>query len=285
MKAIYISVVALMTFNLSAQTEEVVTEEIQEEVSVESTPPDTTRIKIGKKEVIIIGEDEANDDFEDEFEPNDDKPKKDRFEAHWAGIDFGFNVLMNQNFGTDFKENPYWQNDAAKSQTWNLNLLEYKFKLAREYVGLTTGIGFNFNSYALKNDYVLIQTADTIYAEIDTVFNYTKNKLKSTYLTVPLLVEFNTNADASKSFYFAAGVVGGVRIASKVKRKGDFDGKSFVQKEKGTFGMNAFKLDLTTRLGYGDWGCFASYNVLPLFEKDKTVEVYPLTFGLSLNFN
>jgi hypothetical protein len=37
-------------------------------------------------------------------------------------------------------------------------------------------------------------------------------------------------------------------------------------------------------MGYGSWGAFASYSLMPLFDAGKTTEVYPLTFGLSLNF-
>jgi len=38
------------------------------------------------------------------------------------------------------------------------------------------------------------------------------------------------------------------------------------------------------RLGYDDWGVYLNYNVMPLFDTDKTAAVYPLTFGVSMNF-
>ena len=103
-------------------------------------------------------------------------------------------------------------------------------------------------------------------------------------MTVPVLIEFCSNANEDNSFYLAAGVVGGVRIASRVKRVGEFDGKEFEENEKGSYGLNSFKLDGTVRIGYGSWGAFATYSLLPLFDTEKTTEVYPLTFGLSLNF-
>jgi hypothetical protein len=43
-------------------------------------------------------------------------------------------------------------------------------------------------------------------------------------------------------------------------------------------------LDAAMRMGYGNWGAFATYSLLPLFETSKTTEVFPLTFGLSINF-
>lgn len=248
--------------------------------------PDTTRINLGQTEIIIIekkGKDTEVDEGDgiEEENPIPEKPKK---EAHWAGVDFGFSVLMDQNMNTSFTDYPYWKNDPARSQTWNLNLLEHKFNIAKHYMGLTTGLGFSFTSTALRDNYLLNYTVDTLNAYIDTVNSYRKNKLKATYLTVPLMLEFNTNENPNKSFYLAAGVVGGVRIASKVKRIGEYDGKEFKEKLKGTYGLNSFKLDAAVRLGYADWGVFANYSLLPLFETDKTTEVYPVTFGLSYNF-
>lgn len=289
MKVFYLTAIAaLMASSVFSQVEEEVVEQetvVEEEIIVEKLPPDTTRIRIGKKEIIVVGDEvDVNDDFEDEF-PEEKKTEKKHYEAHWSGLEFGFTTLMNADFESRFPTAPYWQNDAARSQTWNLNLLEHKFKIAREYVGLTTGLGFSFTSVALKNNYLLESNADSVFATIDSVYTYSKNKLKSSYLTIPLLLEFGTNAEASKSFYFATGIIGGVRIASKVKRVGEIDGKEFKQKLKGTYGLSSFRADATARLGYGSWGCFVNYNVLPLFDKGATVDVYPLTFGLSLNFN
>lgn len=246
---------------------------------------DTTRMNIGKKEVIIIEHENGEDEHYTIVDGDTIyKKNKNKSEAHWAGIDFGFSMLMNDQFENQFPDHPYWLNDPAKSQTWNINLLEHKFNFGTPYVGLTTGMGFSFTSVSFKNNYVLVDSPDTLFAVIDTVYNYSKNKLKASYLTVPLLLEFNTNADADKSFYLAAGVVGGVRLTSKIKRTGEFDGKKFEQKEKGRYGLNAFKLDATARLGYNNFGVFASYSLLPLFDEGLTKDLYPLTFGLSLNF-
>lgn len=271
------------------EEEEVVVEETTEEVIFEEEgegDPDTTRMNIGKHEVIIITKGENSDeDYDLDFdEDGDEKPHKNKSEAHWAGLEFGVTSLMNDQFDNSFANHPYWKNDAAKSQVWNLNFMEHKFNFGTPYVGLTTGMGLNFTSIAFSDNYLLRSTSDSLFAIIDTVNTYSKNKLKASYLTVPLLLEFNTSADADRSFYFAAGVIGGVRMTSKVKRKGEFDGKEFEQKEKGTYGLNSFKLDATARLGYGNWGAYASYALLPVFDTGKTTAVHPLTFGLTLNF-
>ena len=241
----------------------------------EDQPSDTTRLTFGKKEVIIVGSDSVEVDIID---------KKRKSEAHWAGLELGFNVLTNASGSTDFPNHPYWENDPAKSLSWNWNLMEHKFQIVREYVGITTGLGISFQQFALQNNYRVYDSPDSVYAVMDTVMNYTKNKLKATYLTVPLLLEFNTNIDSDRSFYLAAGVIGGVRIGSKTKYEGKFEGNEFERKDKGTYGLSPFRVDATVRLGYSDWGVFANYALIPLFETDKTTEVRPITFGLSYNF-
>ena len=291
MKALY-ALIALFFLGFVSYAQEEVPEPPAPPAPTEPTAPpsvpeiDTMKMKFGKTQVLVIsnsdeGTKDVDIDIDSEDEPREESRKS---EAHWAGIDFGFSILLDENRENNFSDHPYWNNDAAKSQVWNLNLFEHKFNFGTPYVGLTTGLGFSFTSVAFKNNYLIQSTADSVYAVMDTVHNYSKNKLKASYLTIPLMLEFNTSADEDKSFYLAAGVIGGVRLTSKTKRQGEFDGKEFKEKVKGPFNLNPFKLDAAVRLGYADWGVFANYSLLPLFDQGKTVDLYPLTFGLSLNF-
>ena len=251
-----------------------------------SGEPDTTRMNFGGSEFLIITKSDGDsDEFNLDFDSDEEPRRKKKSEAHWAGVDFGVTMLMNENFEyNSFNDNPYWNNDAARSQVWNLNLMEHKFNFGTPYVGLTTGLGFSFTSVALRNNYLVQPSMDTTFAVMDTLTTYTKNKMKSTYLTVPLMLEFNTNADSDRSFYLAAGVVGGVRLTSRLKQDGEVNGTEFENRVKADYNLNSFKLDAAARLGYGSWGVFANYSLLPLFDEGATVPVYPLTFGLSLNF-
>jgi hypothetical protein len=249
---------------------------------------DTTRMNMGKVEIILIdhsGEEGGKLDTIDAA-PGNSKEDKD-FEAHWAGLDMGFMMLMNNQFNQDFGTSDYFKNDIGHSMVWNLNVFEHKFPIAKEYLGITTGLGLSFTQVAFRDNYVIQVVQGNEGSDLvgiqDTLVNYTKNKLKATYLTVPLLLEFNSNSDAEKAFYVAAGVVGGVKIASRYKRAYD-DGKSIVSVQKGQFGLQTFRLDGTVRLGYGNWGAFASYGLLPLFYTNLNPEANPLIFGLTLNF-
>ncbi|MCH2223172.1 MAG: PorT family protein [Crocinitomicaceae bacterium] len=279
MKKIYLTLaIGLLTLPILAQEE----------------AADTTRVKLGNTTILIIenanGGMEVTDEDGNPVEVDDSKDSNDKCEkrktsdAHWAGVDFGFGLMMNDEFQTNFDNNPYWENDPASSNVWNINIMEHKFNFGTPYVGLTTGLGFNFTSLAFKNNYVVSSSPDSIFAFVDSVNIYSKNKLKASYLTIPLLLEFNTSADDDRSFYLAAGVVAGVKLTSKIKREGEVNGDKFKQKERGAYNLNPFKLDAAVRMGYGSFGVFANYSLTSLFENDKTVAVYPLTFGVSLNF-
>ena len=238
---------------------------------------DTTKYKFGKLNVFVF-EDLNSEDTrltDEDFKNN---------KGHWAGLDFGVNVLLNNQLKTNFEKTPYWENNPSTSFNINLNLFEKKFTIYKNYIGITTGLGFNFAQYGFKNNYVLASNKDSVFATIDTVYNYSKNKLKASYLQIPLLLEFNSHATSHKSFYLSAGVVGGLRLSSKVKREGEWEGKNFEQKMKGVYSLNSFKLDATVRVGYHNFGAFATYALVPLFEQGKTVDVHPVSIGLTFGF-
>jgi hypothetical protein len=249
----------------------------QENPKLPEEESDTTRINLKKMEVILVQKKDNDTIYAGPAEPRRQN------EAHWAGLDFGFNALTNGSGSMKFPGYKYWETDPAHSIYFNLNIAEKKLKIIQEYVGLTTGIGFNFNQFAFNNNYILMDAVDTLVGIVSPQ-EYSKNKLRVAYLQIPLMLEFNTNKENDKGVYLAAGVIGGVRLSSRVKRVGEIDGKEFKEKIKGTYALNPFKLDVTARFGYGKVGAFVNYSIMPLFDTAKTTEVYPVTFGLSLGF-
>jgi hypothetical protein len=245
--------------------------------------PDTTHINIGEKQIIIIspGEVKVRVDGDETDGEKEDKPS---VEAHWAGIEFGPTMLMNGSFSSDFPNNKQWENDPGRSFSWNFNVFEHKFPIYRNNVGITTGLGFNVTGVGLKQE-VLVLSDDSLYTFTDTINTYDKNKLRAFYLTVPLMIDLCTNGDSDDDgFYLAAGVIGGLRIGSNVKTVIDTDSRDIKEKNRSTFGLEAFRLDAAVKVGYNGIGLFANYALTPLFNTAKTDAVYPLTFGMTFNF-
>jgi hypothetical protein len=277
---------ALLISSISFTQESEKVPETPQEAPKEVSDPDTVRFKLGRSEVTVVTPPEGMKiPKTEEIDTIDAAPPKKhrRTEAHWGGLELGFNVNLNAVGSDKFDGYKYWENDPSKSIYVNFNFMEKKFNIIKEYVGLTTGLGINFNSIGFKNNYVLVDSTDVIYANVSPI-NYMKNKLKASYFQVPLMLEFNTHADNSKGLYIAAGVIGGVRMTSKVKRSGEIEGDSFEEKQKGTYSLNPFKLDATARIGHDSWGGFINYSLIPLFDTQRTVAVHPLTFGLTYGF-
>ncbi len=234
----------------------------------------TVRIPINFK----LTDDEELEDLEEE------KEERKLYDAHWAGFDLGTLVLMSDFFKTEFVANDYWKNNVARSSVFNFNFFDYKFPIFKQYLGLTTGLGWNVSTIGLNKNYDIVHTIDTIYATSNSIQTYRANTLNAQYLTVPLLLEFASKKEQKKSFYFAAGVIGGVRIFSNTRKTGKFNnGDRFDLNVRSKYNLAPFTLEATVRTGFGPFGLFATYNLNTLFKDGKTVAVYPFRTGLTLN--
>ncbi len=240
------------------------------------TENDTTRIRFRNRQLILIDKHRSSDD---------ETPRNllNRVEAHWAGVEFGTTILLNKNFSNSFEQDKHWENDPAKSFSWNFNFLEYKFKLYENYVGLTTGLGVNWTQIGFKNNLLIQNSQDSIWSFKDTLIDYKRNKLVGTYLTIPVLFEFCTKKLSNKGFFFAVGVIGGLKVASTRKMVYSANNDNIRIKNTSSFGLNPFTLDAAFKVGYRNIGFFANYSLLPRFDKRKTVGVFPLVIGVSLH--
>lgn len=250
--------------------------------------PDTTRFKIGNTEFIIINNDTLRVDSEDpdQEDPDDEKKvNKDKL-TYWSGFEVGINVLMNNQFEPNFAQK-HLQIDPASSFVYNFNLMEFRVPFGTDHVGLVTGIGFTNSRFGFKDTYLRLDAnADSTfgYADSSLVSGFSKNQLRVNYFNIPLLLQFNTSKNPKKNFHVAIGAIGGVRIGSNVKYKYDVYGGEAKDKIKGRYNLNPFHASLTARIGYRNFGLFANYDMLPLFENGKSRVAKPLTFGASFHF-
>lgn len=246
---------------------------------------DTTNMKIGDTRIILIDEDPTNNDST-AVEYADNGPS-DRLElTHFAGVDLGVNILLNSSGGTEFDSTMNWlELDYARSLTWRLNLIEQKIRLYKDYVGIMVGAGITYNSYGLRNNVKVVNTdsTGTTGIEIDPQLqDFTKNKLRVTYLNVPVMLEFNTSDQLSKSFHVSAGVTTGLKLGSLTRQKWENGDDKYNERVKGDFNFSPFTLDASVRIGYGNFTVFANYGLTPLFTKNDGPEVYPVSVGIQV---
>jgi len=205
------------------------------------------------------------------------------FTGHWAGVDFGFNMFVNNDYSGYDSE--FMENDVFRSNTTYLNIVQQSIGLqrTRNTFGLVTGLGLHLQSYRLddnttiyKDDNGVIQPQELYYDDNQ------KSKLSVVSLAVPLLAEFQIPINHyDNRIYFSAGLVGSVRLHNHTKIK-----YKSLQKEKlkvsEDFAIHSFKYSVMVRAGYRWFNVFASYDLVPLFEAGKGPEITPFTFGVTL---
>lgn len=233
--------------------------------------------------------------------------KKRKRKNHWAGVDLGINGFFDANGSLDLS-NPsnyeltrpqlvtqFMELNYQKSWTVSVNFMEFFIPIKEHHFGLVTGLGTEWNNYELKHNVYLNPEGGShvftevdeynknyTWGEIDTVFNYSKNRFKTWFINAPLLLEVNTGDDADRSFHLSAGAILGYNLQTKMKYKYNDNGDEKKYKDKDDFNTNPFRVSLTARAGYGWFNVFATYSLTPLFENGKGPKLYPFTVGVTL---
>ena len=244
---------------------------------------DTVRIDLGngKREFIIIDGDNGVSI----------KTRKNRirFRGNWAGVELGVNGYItpkgsiNVPAGYEFLDLRY-----EKSTNFNLNFFQQSVNLIDNKLGLVTGLGFRWNNYRFDNNVVLVPDSQEIYGyhNHDSTRSYSKSKLMSCYLTLPLILEFQTNPyHNSRSFHIGLGVIGGVRMKTHTKQVyTTSEGSKSKPKTHDDFHLQPFTLDATLRIGWGPINLYATYSLIDMFRKGQGPELRPFSVGIILPF-
>jgi hypothetical protein len=259
----------------------------QNEVFIVEENGDTVRVVLGSRGISIV---EGENGTEVKVIDMDDYPqksyrhKKKRFRPHYAGIEFGLNNYLSSDFSLTLpSEDRYMDLNTGKSWNFNINVVDIGFGLGTDYVGIVSGLGFEFINYNFNGQNSIMK--DPITDEIvEYVPNYAENiyksKMNMTYLTAPLLLEFQIPT-ARKKIYFSAGVVGGLKLWSNTKIKYRVSGDKSKEKVRSDFNLNPFRWGATVRLGYSFFGFQATYYVTSLFKTDLGPELYPFNAGIA----
>ncbi|MDX8341637.1 outer membrane beta-barrel protein [Draconibacterium sp. IB214405] len=218
-----------------------------------------------------------------EFTHNGLKLWQDDFSGHWVGIDFGFNMLLDEDYSG--YESEFMDNDVFRSNSAYFNFLQQSIGLQknRNTIGLVTGLGLQLQSYRLDDNTTIIKGNDGVIAPDYLYFNDNqKSKLAIEMITLPLLLEFQIPINHyDNRMFISAGVVGSLRLSGHTKIKYKEEKKEKL-KVVDDFSMHRFRYSAMVRTGYRWFNVFASYDLVPLFKTDKGPELTPFTFGITL---
>lgn len=210
----------------------------------------------------------------------------DAFKGHWGGIYLGVNGFMNDDYSMYPEENSgFLDVNLLRSTVFDLNLLQFSKSLqrTRNTIGLVTGVGLELQTYFLDKK-TSIEKGNSRIEPIEQYYDSKqKSKLSSVYLSVPLLVEFQVPIkNYGNRLYFSAGVVVNKRLSTHTKVKYRENGKKEKLKTPDDFYMHDFRFSGMFRMGYRFINLFVTYDLQPLFQKEKGPELYPFSVGIAL---
>lgn len=271
---------------------------------------DTTKIKIGDKEIEFILKDGSTlDSLEEEIEKEvetameemekelenldngNNKPNNkidtDDF-AFFNGIEVYTNLLLNDDMNIEglSDQNITLKADPGRSINVGFSLFGKYIPIAKQHFGLLTGLTFRFTSYNFKEDFSIssAQSGEVTLTEHPERV-YEKNRLRAGFLRLPVLLQFATGKEASKSFHTAVGGYAGVRMGKgKYKVEYTENNSSVNSTAKGHYHLNSIDYGAEARIGYGNISVLASYSLAGVFNKDANIDLNGANIGLAVNF-
>jgi len=256
---------------------------------------DSTRVRVGRWDVNVVEDENTEVSMGSRHIIVDDdgnvsyyRDRKPKFNGHWGGLELGVSGYLNKDMEFDMPENyDFLDLTYQKSINVNLNIYEQNFNLINNKFGFLTGLGLQINNYRF-DDHVLLVSDTSVVTFIDgrpfyPERNYIKSKLTMTYLTVPLIFEYQTNRfNMHDSFHLSAGMIVGARIGSHTKAVFKENGDKVKKKDRDDYNINPFKAEVTGRIGWGIINIYANYSLTSLFRDSKDPELYPFELGLSI---
>ena len=264
----------LLALLLLLNTTNVVFAQVEE---TEETTPNTEETTPAPADDDDLADDSDFEDDDDDFEINIGNNNRNKSShVRFSMIDIGISsFLYDGGFNTP---EAYPDFDLLYGGSININwhIFRHRLPLQKRKLGLEYGLTLAWNDYKFSNDFIIDEDADD-FITTPTEEDLKKNKLKTTFLEVPLMLTWTPGK--RQSYFISAGAYAGVLIGSKQKIKTEGGSKS---KFHDDFNLNKFRYGLEARLGLGAITFYAQYSLQELFESGQGPEIYPLNIGISL---
>lgn len=196
-------------------------------------------------------------------------------------VEVGLNTFVNTSGYEVEGINPF-DLDILKSTSISYFPYMQRISLIKRNLNLFHGLSIDYQEFNFQNSVTLNSNEPSAFFTLNDDVRYKKNKLKVMYLSIPVMLNLETNPfKYSRSFRLSAGIQGGIRIRSWTKNKSDEFGKV---KDKDDFNLNRFRLAFRGELGVGIFNIFGILNITEFFEPEQNggFEVYPLTVGIKV---
>lgn len=200
----------------------------------------------------------------------------------FSRIDWGFSRPMDNGSFTMSEQNQFLS--YGRASNFGFDVLQFGVRF-NDAFRIYASTGFEWNYMRLKNNVLLVRDKTPLdFVEVDPdEIHFKKNILTSTYLRIPLTVEWRgPRTQGGKRLRIAAGPMTGILLKGTQRLKSDQQGK---QRFRDNFNLQSFQYGGFIRVGYGQLGMFAKYYMNDMFEKSPAQEGFKnFAFGLTLGF-
>jgi hypothetical protein len=248
-----------------------------------SSSKEADTIRIGSMVIIKKGDGTTEKTYHGDW---NHKQKNKRLQTSWALLDLGYSNYSdktdyNSQEVKDFTGNvPFNSGDfqlrTGKSLNINVWLFRQRYGLNKTNTfNLTYGVVVETTNFRYESGPSHVKGGPP-YVVHDTI-DFDKNKLATSYFTIPVMLGFNTNPKSANGFNMSVGASFGYMYSSRNKQISDERGK---QKIKGNFNLQPWKVNLVGEVGVGYIKLYGSYSPTSMY-KDG-LDMRPYTIGVRL---
>jgi len=261
---------------------------------IDTLKKDTVNIKMGSTTFLIITDEESDDTLklDGKLEPK----KLHAEEYEWCGIDgmqIGALGLVNSDGKVAFGDRPDLKLNSARSWMLGITPFSKSAEIIKDHLRLSAGLGFQFESYAFDAN-IRLTDEPTLQGILDTVRDYRINTLNANYVTLPVVLQFNTKRNLDKAFHIAVGAIAGYRVGSNMTYKWSEDGRRQRERRRDDYALEAYRLSAIAQVGIGGSIFWVQYDLTPKFAQQNasmnvidaksTPEVYAWSAGINFPF-
>jgi hypothetical protein len=217
------------------------------------------------------------------------RPAQANVTTNWIIFDLGFanwrdKTMYGSAEANDFMrpvragEQPFTKDDlkirTGKSSNVNLWLFMQKRNVIKHVLNLKYGVGLEMYNYRYENN--ISYNKNPTYIFRDSV-SFSKNKLYVGYVTIPFMLNINTNPGHGSAINFSFGASAGYRVGGHTKQVSEDRGK---EKVKGDLDLETWRLAGIAEVGFGPINLYGTYSFNKLSERG--LKQYPYAFGIRI---
>jgi hypothetical protein len=270
---------------------------------------DTTEVMLKNKKIIIISDSEgkkiqildvdgALDDDEveiedqeyeepsyeeEEYDGKKSRSYRKRSEVGGLGFDFGVtNYFVGGQYGSNAAPASLTLREFRPGSHVALHFFPTRVSLiGRGAVNLKTALTLDWANYYFTENITLIEDQPQVTLDTTGIL-FSRNKLTSRYVQLPLLLNFNTAPGSDDGVSISVGGYAGLLWSAHTKQVSDENGRVKVRDD---FNLNPFRYGLTARVDFKWFDFYLNYNLSEVFAENEGPSAQTFTAGINfLNF-